>query len=163
MTAVPTPPAIRSELFGPSRRGTTTGLVLLISLVAFEAMGVGTAMPALVADLGAIPLYAWPFVSFMAAAVFGTVLGGRWSDRVGPRVPLIASPLLFGIGLLVAGTANSMAQLLAGRVLQGLGAGALTVAGYVLIAAIYPERARPAVFGLLASAWVLPSLIGPLA
>jgi MFS family permease len=118
-------------------------------------------MPALVADLGAIQLYAWPFVSFMAAAVFGTVLGGRWSDRVGPRIPLIVSPLLFGIGLLVAGTAGSMAQLLVGRVLQGLGAGALTVAGYVLIAAVYPERARPAVFGLLASAWVLPSLIGP--
>jgi MFS family permease len=74
---------------------------------------------------------------------------------------LVASPLLFGIGLLVAGTAGSMAQLLVGRVLQGLGAGALTVACYVLIAAIYPERARPAVFGLLASAWVLPSLIGP--
>ncbi|MDQ4010587.1 MAG: MFS transporter, partial [Actinomycetota bacterium] len=124
-------------------------------------MGVGTAMPALVADLGAIPLYAWPFVSFMAAAVFGTVLGGRWSDRVGPRVPLIVSPLLFGIGLLVAGTAGSMAQLLVGRVFQGLGAGALTVAGYVLIAVVYPERARPAVFGLLSSAWVLPSLIGP--
>jgi MFS family permease len=161
VTAVPTPPAIRSELFGPTRRATTIGLVLLISMVAFEAMGVGTAMPALVADLGAIPLYAWPFVSFMAAAVFGTVLGGRWADRVGPRVPLVASPLLFGIGLVVAGTAGSMAQLLAGRVLQGLGAGALTVAGYVLIAAVYPERARPAVFGLLSSAWVLPSLIGP--
>ena len=163
MTAVPAPLAIRSELFGPTRRATTIGLVLLISMVAFEAMGVGTAMPALVADLGAIPLYAWPFVSFMAAAVFGTVLGGRWFDRVGPRVPLVASPLLFGIGLVVAGTAGSMAQLLAGRVLQGLGAGALTVAGYVLIAAVYPQRARPAVFGLLSSAWVLPSLIGPLA
>jgi MFS family permease len=161
MTAAPAPPDVRAELFGPSRRATTIGLVLLISLVAFEAMGVGTAMPALVADLGAISMYAWPFVSFMAAAVFGTVLGGRWCDRAGPRVPLVAAPLLFGVGLLVAGTAGTMPHLLAGRVLQGLGAGSLSVAVYVLIAVVYAERARPAVFGLISSAWVLPSLIGP--
>lgn len=161
VTAAPVPLPVRAELFGPSRRATTTGLVLLISLVAFEAMGVGTAMPALVADLGAISLYAWPFVSFMAAAVFGTVLCGKWCDRVGPRVPLIGTPVLFGLGLIVAGTSDSMTQLLVGRVLQGLSAGALTVAAYVLIAVIYPERARPAVFGLLSSAWVLPTLIGP--
>jgi MFS family permease len=161
MTAVPAPPAVRAELFGPSRRATTIGLILLISLIAFEAMGVGTAMPAVVADLGALSMYAWPFVSFMAAAVFGTVLGGRWCDRAGPRVPLLVTPVLFGVGLVVAGTATTMAQLLVGRMLQGLGAGALAVAVYVLIAVVYAERARPAVFGLISSAWVLPSLIGP--
>jgi MFS family permease len=152
---------VRSELFGPSRRTTTVGVLLLISMVAFEAMGVGTAMPALVADLGAVPLYAWPFVAFMAAGVFGTVLGGRWCDLAGPRIPLVVAPVLFGAGLLVAGSASGMSQLLGGRVLQGLGAGILTVAVYVLIAVVYPERARPAMFGLMSAAWVLPSLIGP--
>jgi MFS family permease len=161
VTAAPTPPAVRTELFGPHRRATTIGIVLLISLVAFEAMGVGTAMPALVADLGGVALYAWPFVSFMAASVFATVLGGRWCDRSGPGLPLVVAPLLFGVGLLVAGTASTMAQLLVGRVLQGVGAGVLSVGVYVLIAAVYPERARPAVFALLSSAWVLPSLLGP--
>ena len=157
--AAPTP--VRAELFGPDRRATTLGVLLLITLVAFEAMGVGTAMPALVADLGALSLYAWPFVAFQAAAVFSTVVGGRWCDRAGPRVPLVAAPLLFGVGLTVAGTATTMAQLLVGRVLQGLGAGALTVAVFVLIAAVYSEGARPAVFGMLSSAWVLPTLVGP--
>jgi MFS family permease len=152
---------VRADLFGPSRRTTTVGVLLLVSMVAFEAMGVGTAMPALVADLGALSLYAWPFVAFMAAGVFGTVLGGQWCDLAGPRIPLLAAPTLFGVGLLVAGTAAGMPQLLFGRVLQGLGAGTLTVAVYVLIAVVYPERTRPAVFGLMSSAWVLPSLIGP--
>jgi MFS family permease len=69
--------------------------------------------------------------------------------------------VLFGVGLLVAGTATAMPQLLVGRVLQGLGAGALSVASFVLIAAVYPARFRPAVFGLISSAWVLPSLLGP--
>lgn len=152
---------VRSEVFGSSRRTTTVGVLLLISMVAFEAMGVGTAMPALVADLGALPLYAWPFVAFMAAGVFGTVLGGRWCDVAGPRIPLVVAPVAFGAGLLVAGTAAGMPQLLVGRVLQGLGAGILMVAVYVLIAVVYPERTRPAMFGLLSSAWVLPTLIGP--
>ncbi|MFN2534759.1 MAG: MFS transporter [Pseudonocardiaceae bacterium] len=152
---------VRSDLFGPSRRMTTIGLLLLVSMVAFEAMGVGTAMPALVADIGAVSLYAWPFVAFMAAGVFGTVLGGRWCDVAGPRIPLVAAPVMFGAGLLVAGTATGMTQLLVGRVLQGWGAGAVTVASYVLIAVVYPERSHPAVFGLMSSAWVLPSLIGP--
>ena len=151
----------RAALFGPGRRATTVGLVLLTLVTAFEAMGVGTAMPALVDDLGGVSLYALPFVSFMAAAVFGTVLGGRWCDRAGPRVPLVAAPLLFGLGLLVAGTATTMTQLIVGRVLQGLGAGAQGVAVYVLVAIVYPERARPAVFALLSSAWVLPALLGP--
>ncbi|WP_233159118.1 MFS transporter [Pseudonocardia sp. MH-G8] len=155
------PTTVRAELFGPDRRATTLGIVLLISLIAFEAMGVGTAMPALVADLGGVSLYALPFVSFMAASVFGTVLGGRWCDRAGPRVALVAAPLLFGVGLLVAGTATTMTQLIVGRVLQGLGAGAQGVAVYVLVALVYPERARPAVFALLSSAWVLPALLGP--
>lgn len=155
------PTAVRTELFGPARRATTVGIVLLISLVAFEAMGVGTAMPALVADLGGLALYSWPFVAFLAANVLGTVLGGRWCDRAGPRPPLVAGPLLFGAGLVVAGTATTMAQLLVGRVLQGLGAGALAVAVFVLIAAVYPQRLRPAVFGLLSAAWVLPALLGP--
>jgi len=153
--------SVRAELFGRARRSTTIGVVLLISLIAFESMGVGTAMPALVADIGSVSLYAWPFVTFMAAGVIGTVLGGRWCDVAGPRLPLVVAPALFGAGLLVAGTAASMPQLLVGRVLQGAGAGCQGVAVYVLVAAVYPARARPAVFGLISSAWVLPSLVGP--
>jgi MFS family permease len=151
----------RGELFGPGRRSITVGVLLLISMVAFEAMGVGTAMPALVASLGALSLYAWPFVAFMAAGVFGTVLGGRWCDLAGPRLPLIVAPVLFSAGLLTAASAAGMPQLLVGRTLQGLGAGSVTVAIYVLVAQVYPERVRPAMFGLMSSAWVLPSLIGP--
>ena len=153
--------SVRQELWGPEQRAVTIGLTLLISLIAFESMGVSTAMPALVADLGTTEQYAWPFVAFVAANVVGTVLGGRWCDRNGPRAALLAAPCVFGLGLLVAGTAPTMTQLLAGRVLQGLGAGAQGVSVYVLIAAVYSAAARPAVFGVISSAWVLPSLVGP--
>ncbi|TCK24794.1 MFS transporter [Pseudonocardia endophytica] len=155
------PKTTTSELWTPSRRATTIGILLLISLIAFEAMGVGTAMPAVMADLGEVRAYAWPFVAFLASAVFGTALGGQWCDARGPRMALIAAPAAFGLGLIAAGTADTLAQLLVGRVLQGLGAGVQGVAVYVLVAAVYPERSRPAVFGLISSAWVVPSLAGP--
>jgi len=153
--------SVREDLFGRSRRSVTVGILLLISLVAFEQMGVGTAMPAVVADLARVEDYAWPFVAFIATTVVGTVLGGRWCDLRGPRLALLVAPAVFGAGLLVAGTADTFAQLLAGRLLQGLGAGAQGVAVYVLIAQVYAERSRPAVFGLVSSAWVVPSLVGP--
>jgi MFS family permease len=157
---------MRAQLFGRRTLATTVGTLLLVSMVAFESMGVGTAMPALVAALGALSLYAWPFVAFLAAGVFGTVLGGRWCDLFGPRLVLLLGPVLFTAGLLTAGllTAGSstgMAQLLVGRVLQGFGAGSVAVGTYVLIGLVYPQWVRPAVFGLMSSAWVLPSLIGP--
>jgi MFS family permease len=151
----------RAALFGPGRRATTVGLVLLTLVTAFEAMGVGTAMPAVIADLGAVSAYGWPFTAFLAASVLGTVLGGRWCDVAGPRAALLVTPLVFAAGLVVAGTAGTMAQLLIGRVLQGGSAGTQFVAVYVVIAAVYPERSRPALFGLISAAWVLPSLIGP--
>ena len=153
--------SVREELFGPRHRAATVGIVLTISLIAFEAMGVGTAMPALVADLGSVETYAWPFVSFIASMVVGTVLAGRWCDAHGPRLPLLAGPVVFGAGLLLAGLSPSMAPLLAGRALQGVAAGGLGVGVYVLIAVVYSREARPAVFALLSASWVLPSLVGP--
>jgi MFS family permease len=161
MVAVPDVTPVRPELFGPGRRATTGGLLLLTLVIAFEAMGVGTAMPAVITDLGAVSAYAWPFATFLAASVVGTVLGGRWCDTRGPRLALLLTPLLFGVGLVVAGTSETLAQLLVGRVLQGLSAGAQMIAAMVTIAAVYPGRARPALFGLMSGAWVLPSLVGP--
>ncbi|WP_439661218.1 MFS transporter [Lentzea sp. HUAS TT2] len=150
-----------SRLWSPERRWPTTGILLLVTLLAFEAMGVGTAMPTMVRELQGEALYAWPFLANLAASVIATVFSGRLSDRRGPRPAVLIGVVLFLAGLVVAGVAETMTVLLAGRVLQGFGAGFLIVAVYVLIAVAYPEDSRPAVFGALSAAWVIPSLVGP--
>lgn len=152
----------RSTLWTRDHRITTIGLVLVVTLVAFEFMGVATALPTLVADLHGGRLYAWPIAAFTAASAVGTVIGGRISDRRGPGGPMLGAIVLFAIGLLIGGMAHSMAVLLAGRVVQGLGAGAVVVAVYVVIALVYPQRDRPAASALIAAVWVVPSLVGPL-
>ncbi|HUQ60421.1 MFS transporter [Lentzea sp.] len=150
-----------SHLWSPERRWPTIGILLLVTLLAFEAMGVGTAMPTMVRELKGEALYAWPFLANLAASVMATVFSGRLSDRRGPKPAVLVGVVLFLAGLVVAGMAETMAVLLAGRVLQGFGAGFLIVAVYVLIAVAYPEESRPAVFGALSAAWVIPSLVGP--
>ena len=144
-------------------RATTIGMLTLVTIAAFEHLGVSTAMPRMVAELHGEALYSWPFTAFLAASVMATVLSGRFCDRFGPGFALVAGPGLFLAGLIASGVAGGMPLLLAGRVLQGLGLGTQTVAIYVLVALVYPHRGRAAVFGLLAAAWVVPSLVGPTA
>ncbi|HEY3501849.1 MAG TPA: MFS transporter [Actinocatenispora sp.] len=161
MTATETPVRRTSALWAADRRGPTIGIVLLVTLAAFEDMGVNTAMPRIVAELRGGAWYAWPFIAFLAASVVACVLSGRVCDRRGPVPSMIAGPAVFTVGLLVSGTATSMPVLLLGRTLQGLGAGTQVVAVTVLIGAVYPERDRPAAYGALSTAWVLPALVGP--
>jgi len=80
-----------------------------------------------------------------------------------PTVPLFVAIGVFTLGLVVAGTAQSMEVFVAGRFLQGLGAGGEAVAVNVLVAMVYPARLHTRLFGAFAAAWVLPSLVGPFA
>ena len=133
----------------------------IIGVQAFEAVAVSTAMPTVAAALHGIGQYALAFGMPAAASIVGMVSAGIWSDRRGPVGVLAAGWLLFVAGLLVAGTAASMQILIAGRAMQGLGAGLTSVALYVVVAKAYPEVLRPRVFSLFAAAWVVPALVGP--
>ena len=87
-----------SALWAPERRAATIGLLMLMTLAAFESMGVTTALPTVVRDLHGESLYSWPFTMFLAAQVLGNVLGGRVCDRRGPASMLTLGPLLFAAG-----------------------------------------------------------------
>src|SRR5690554_1093577 len=141
----------------------TIGSCALVFLGAFESLAVTTIMPVVSADLDGAGLYALAFAGPLATAVIGMVVAGNWCDRIGPITPLYTSAVAFVLGLLVAGTATLMPVLVAGRLLQGLGAGAINVALYVVVARVYPARLHPQIFAGFAAAWVIPSLIGPFA
>ncbi len=146
----------------PARRGALTlGLFTAVAAVAFESIAVATAMPAAARALEGFDLYAWAFSLFLIGQLFATVAGGRVCDRIGPARPMAAALALFAVGLLVAATATTMVQLVAGRLLQGLASGVVGVAMYVVIAQAYDESHRPRMMSLVSSAWVLPSFVGP--
>jgi MFS family permease len=142
-------------------RALTIGSVALISLTAFESLAVATVMPAVAAALNGLPLYAVGFGAPVASGVVGMALAGLWGDARGPRRPLQIGVLVLCLGLLIAGTAPSMPVFVAGRAVQGLGAGTFSVSIYVLVGSVVPEPLRPRLFAYFAAAWVLPAMIGP--
>jgi len=159
----PGPIPERDGVFAPARRTLTVGLVLTITFIASEALAVVTVMPVVARDLGGLDLYGWVFSAFMLGSVVGIVVAGRQADRHGPALPYVGGLLLFATGLLVAGLAPAMPVLVAGRALQGLGAGAVPAVAYVAIGRCLPDRLRPRMMAVLSTAWVAPGLAGPAA
>lgn len=142
-------------------RGVLVGLLTLVTLIAFEAMAVGTAMPAVARAMHEVGGYGLAISAFLATSLFATAASGYWNDRSGPRLPLLTGLAAFTGGLLVSGTAPDFAVFTAGRALGGIGAGLVTVSLYVLVGHTFPAERRPKIFGWFSAAWVLPSLVGP--
>jgi MFS family permease len=139
----------------------TVGAIALIFLAAMQSLAVTTVMPVVSADLDGEALYAVAFAGTLATSVIGMVAAGAWCDRGGVLPPLTTAVALFVVGLVIAGFAGSMPVLVAGRLVQGLGTGAQTVALYVVVARVYPAALHGRVFAAFSAAWVIPSLIGP--
>lgn len=142
-------------------RWVLVGLISLIVLSAFESLAIMTAMPLVTADLEGANAYALAFSAPIAAGVIGMILAGDWADRRGPRAPLYAAVIALTVGLLIAGLAPTMPVFIGGRIIQGIGGGAITVPIYVIVARVYPEERHPRIFASFAAAWVVPSLVGP--
>lgn len=159
--AATTESADRTGPLAPPYRLVTVGIIALVSLVAFEALAVSTAMPVVARALGGLRSYGLAFSLFLTMQLLGTVLAGGWSDARGPRGPILSGLALFATGLVVSGTATGFPVLLVGRIVAGVGGGFVTVALYVVVARSYPKPLHPRVFGWISAAWVLPSVVGP--
>jgi MFS family permease len=142
-------------------RTLTVGSVALVSLGAFEAIAVATAMPTVAAALDGLTAYALAFGLPLATSVVGMVLAGVWCDVRGPGGAMRVGVAGFVLGLLVAGLAPAMPLLAVGRAMQGLGSGLFSVALYVVVARVVPPALRPRMFAAFAAAWVLPAVVGP--
>jgi MFS family permease len=152
---------VAGGIWAPARRLLTVGLVLAVTLVAFEALAIATILPVVGRHLGDLRLYGWVFSAFLLASLIGIVVAGTLADRVPLWRPMLAGLALFALGLVIGGTAPTMAVLVAGRAVQGLGAGVVPAVAYVAISRCYPEESRPRMFAVLSTAWVVPGLIGP--
>ena len=148
-------------LFAPQRRKLVVGLVLTVTLVAFEAMAVAAIMPDVKDDLGGLGLYGWVFSGFFLGSLLGIVIAGQLADSRGLVLPYAVGLGIFSVGLVVGGAAVSMPMLVAGRILQGFGAGAIPAIAYAAIGRGIPSLLRPKLFAVMSTAWVVPGLVGP--
>src|SRR5436190_490868 len=107
-------------------RRLATGAVLLGLVVsAFEGTVVTTAMPTIAEHLGGMAAYSWVFSAYLVASMVGVVGCGQLADRFGRRPVFVAGMALFLAGSAACGLSTSIEGLVAFRVVQGLGAGAI--------------------------------------
>lgn len=123
---------------------------------------VAATLPTISNDLGSMELYAWVFGAYMLAATITIPLFGGLSDILGRRFVYLFGMGCFLFGTLAAGLAEGMPQLVAARVVQGIGAGALAPAALAAVGDLFPAAERGRVFGAFGVFSVLSTLAGPL-
>ncbi|WP_117190879.1 MDR family MFS transporter [Rhizobium terrae] len=133
-----------------------------MAMIAIEATIVSTAMPQIAAQLGQLNLYSWVFSSFLLAQTAMTVVFGKLSDIYGRKPIVLLGTAIFLIASILAGFAWSMPSMIAFRLLQGIGAGAIQPVVMTVVADLYPGAERGKVQGYLASVWALAAVVGPL-
>jgi EmrB/QacA subfamily drug resistance transporter len=152
------------SIFQMYARPLVLGSVMAASfMIAIEATIVSTAMPQIVGHLGRLELYAWVFSSFLLAQTATTVVFGKLADLYGRKSVLLVGITIFLVGSLLCGIAWSMPSLIAFRLVQGVGAGAIQPVSITVIGDQYAAHERGRVQGYLASVWGVSSVIGPLA
>lgn len=147
-------------LTGAQRR-LMTGLVLGVTLVAFEVTSVVTAMPTITDELNGTSLYGLGVAVYTLANMVALVATGELADRYGPMRPYVASIATLVLGLVVAAWAPTMVMVVIGRTLQGAGTGGLQPVAYLLVQRAVPTESQPRMFAILSAGWVLPSLFAP--
>lgn len=137
-------------------------LILSMFMAAIEGTIIATAMPNIVSDLGGFTLYSWVFSSFLLMQAVTTMIYGKLADLFGRKPIFVIGVIIFLIGSLLCGLAETMATLVVFRLIQGLGAGAIHPMVTTIVGDMYSLEERAKVQGYLASVWGISSVAGPL-
>ena len=144
------------------RLAVTSGVLLGMFLAALEATIVGTAMPTVISSLGGLNHYSWVFSAYLITSTVTVPVWGKLSDLYGRRLFFQLGIAVFLLGSILSGVSTSMAQLIAFRALQGLGAGALIPLGMTIIGDVYTIEERARMQAVFSGVWGLSSVVGPI-
>ncbi|MFE4957200.1 MFS transporter [Streptomyces sp. NPDC056653] len=153
----PSPTARR----GHGRGRVVAALMLGMALTAIDGTIVSTAVPQIVGDLGGFAVFSWLFSGYLLAVTVTLPVYGKLSDTFGRKPVLIAGIILFLAGSVLCAAAWNMAALIAFRVVQGLGGGALQGTVQTIAADLYPLKERPRIQARLSTVWATSAVAGP--
>jgi EmrB/QacA subfamily drug resistance transporter len=137
------------------------GVLLALFLAAIQQHIAATILPRIVGDLGGFGQYAWIFSGYMLGMAASAPLAGKLSDIYGRRPVFSAGIVAMMGGALLCGTATTMEQLIAGRLVQGIGAGSLVPVGMALIADLVAPRELGRWQAYTGVGFGVSSIIGP--
>jgi MFS family permease len=131
------------------------------ALTATNAMMSTTVTPTTVLDIGGVALISWTTTLYVVASIVAAAAGGLLRARLGLRAAVLLGPLVFAVGGAVCAAAPTMPMLLAGRLVQGAGAGLALALAYACIRILFPEALWNRLFALISAVWAIAALLGP--
>ncbi|WP_229242712.1 MDR family MFS transporter [Cellulosimicrobium marinum] len=137
-------------------------LMLAMLLAALDQTIVATALPTIVSDLGGAEHLSWVVTAYMLASTATTVLWGKLGDLVGRKPLFVVCILVFLAGSMLAGTSQTMGQLIAWRAVQGVGGGGLMVLAQAIVGDVVSPRERGRYQGFFGAVFGVSSVAGPL-
>jgi len=124
---------------------------------------VSTALPTIIGDLGGTQnQYTWVVTISLLAMTVTTPIWAKLSDLLSKKMLVQTAIIAFVIGSIVAGFSQNMAEVFAGRALQGLGMGGLTALTQSIMGSIIPPRERGRYSGYMAGTMAVAMFSGPL-
>ena len=136
-------------------------LMLSTALVAIDSTIIATAVPSIVSSIGGFSEFPWLFSIYLLAQAVTVPIYGKVADLFGRKPVLLFGIGLFLLGSIMCGVAWNMTMLIAFRVVQGLGAGAVQPMAITIVGDLYTLEERAKVQGYLASVWGISSVVGP--
>jgi EmrB/QacA subfamily drug resistance transporter len=158
-----TPPAAAAA---PDSRQ-VTAVVGVLSLAVFmsslDLFIVNLAFPYISKQYPGTSLSSLSWVLNAYTIVFAAVLvpAGRWADRIGRRKVFVVGLAAFSLGSVLCGLAPGVGLLIAARVIQAAGAGAMVPASLSLLLAAVPAQARAKALGTWSALGALGAALGP--
>jgi EmrB/QacA subfamily drug resistance transporter len=123
---------------------------------------VNVALPSLITQLHAsLDQALWVVNSYLLVFCALLIVAGRLGAMLGPRRLFTAGLAVFALASAACGAAQSPGQLIAARIVQGIGAAALTPQALVIIRAIFPPQRMGAAFGMFSSMVGVAAVTGP--
>lgn len=138
-------------------------VLVALFLAAMDSTAVSTILPQINAQMQDTTLYPWVVSGFLLPLALIAPLAGALADRFGISSMMKGSLLIFIATSAVVASSQSMVMLIAGRALQGIGAGGIIVLSYSMLASLFEGPKRASMQGMLSSVWGLAAVLGPVA